>query len=200
MAAAPSRRHDLNPPRLKMKPHSHLPLGPGFAAAAGRPIPAGPVPPPTPKAPRPALQVPGSRRSGPRPSWLRRPDQGAKELPGLFTLWKRDERVLLEIRADQLNKPFYLAMGYTNAIGGGALTTSRRMGRTHVVEFVRLGNTIQMVARNQRFVAEPGSPTEVAVRQGFSDSLLGAAPVLAFCPRPSASRSWSTRRSSSSPT
>ncbi|TXH40259.1 MAG: DUF5117 domain-containing protein [Burkholderiaceae bacterium] len=111
--------------------------------------------------------------------------KGAKELPGLFTLWKRDERVLLEIRADQLNKPFYLAMGYTNAIGGGALTTSRRMGRTHVVEFVRLGNTIQMVARNQRFVAEPGSPTEVAVRQGFSDSLLGAAPVLAS---PSAER------------
>src|SRR5262249_27808371 len=51
------------------------------------------------------------------------------------------------------------------------------MAKDHVVEFHKVGNTLQLIARNLDVRAPAGSPLEQAVRESYSDSLLASAPV-----------------------
>ena len=53
------------------------------------------------------------------------------------------------------------------------------MGREHIVILRRVGNTVQLVARNQHARAPAGTPLALAVAESYSDSLLGAAPLAA---------------------
>ncbi|WP_306590118.1 zinc-dependent metalloprotease [Geothrix sp. 21YS21S-4] len=101
----------------------------------------------------------------------------AKELPGLFPLWQKDDKVWIELKPEQLDKPFFLAVSTTQGVGERGLYGGM-MDRTHVVQFKRIGNTLQMLAKNLDFTAKEGTPIARAVKEGFSDSLLGFAPVL----------------------
>jgi hypothetical protein len=56
----------------------------------------------------------------------------------------------------------------------------------------RVGNSVQLVARNTTPARPAGTPLGRAVAESYSDSLLGAVP-LAAAPHPSASRCWWTR-------
>jgi hypothetical protein len=57
------------------------------------------------------------------------------------------------------------------------------MGREQIVVLRRVGNTVQMVARNQHARAPEGTPLARALAESYSDSLLAAAP-LAAAPHP----------------
>ena len=105
----------------------------------------------------------------------------AKEDDGLFRLWTRDDRVWIEIAPDQLNKPFFLTSNLNRGIGenrmfGGMMTYPA--GLSQVVEFRKYGSLVQLVAKNTKYTAAPGTPEARAVAAGFSDSLLAAAPVI----------------------
>ena len=105
----------------------------------------------------------------------------AKEDEGLFRIWTRDDRVWIEIGPDQLNKPFFLTSNLNRGIGenrmfGGMMTYPA--GLSQIVEFRKHGSLVQLVAKNTKYTAEPGTPEARAVAAGFSDSLLAAAPVV----------------------
>jgi hypothetical protein len=105
----------------------------------------------------------------------------AKEADGLFRIWTRDERVWIEIGADQFGKPFFLTSSLNRGIGenrlfGGMMTYPA--GLSQVVEFRKYGSLVQLVAKNTKYTATPGTPEARAVAVGFSDSLLAAAPVV----------------------
>ncbi len=102
---------------------------------------------------------------------------GATELKGLFPLWQKDDKVWIEIPVERLDQPFFFSYNVSDSVGERGAYAAQ-MGRRHVVVFHRVGNAMQLIARNTRFAAEPGSPAERAVRQSFSDSLIGSAPVL----------------------
>ncbi|MFI4925996.1 MAG: zinc-dependent metalloprotease, partial [Vicinamibacteria bacterium] len=51
------------------------------------------------------------------------------------------------------------------------------MGRSHVVEFRKIGNNVQLVARNERYFAQPKTPEALAVAEAVSDSHVASAPV-----------------------
>lgn len=100
---------------------------------------------------------------------------------GLFRIWTRDERVWIEIGADQFGKPFFLTSNLNRGIGenrlfGGMMTYPA--GLSQVVEFRKYGSLVQLVAKNTKYTAAPGTPEARAVAAGFSDSLLAAAPVV----------------------
>lgn len=141
---------------------------PVTAAAAG----ATPAAPPVPGAPRPFAEI----------------IKGAKSTEGLFPLWTRDDKTWIEIPAAMLDQPFFLSVSLARGIGerwliGGLQGSQYAVGGEYVAQFTRAGGNIQLLARNTRFVARPGSPEERSVRNGFSDSLLSAAP-LASAPHP----------------
>lgn len=100
----------------------------------------------------------------------------AKQQDGLFPIWRKDEKVWLEIPKAQLGKPFLFSVNVASAVGERGLYASS-MDDSWMVEFRRIGNQIQLVALNTKFraVAEQGS--KLAIEQAFSPSLLGASAV-----------------------
>jgi hypothetical protein len=108
----------------------------------------------------------------------------AKESAGLMTLWQKEEKVWLELKPEDFNKPFFLSpkisqgIGEAGFYGGTMIGRWGRTGRAQLVEFRRVHNLVQLVAVNTDFVGgDAKSPGGRSVAAGFSNSLLGAAPV-----------------------
>ena len=105
----------------------------------------------------------------------------AKEDDGLFKVWTREDRIWIEIGADQFNKPFFFTSSLNRGIGenrlfGGMMTYPA--GLSQVVEFRKVGSMVQLIAKNTKYTAAAGTPEARAVAAGFSDSLLAVAPVV----------------------
>ena len=104
--------------------------------------------------------------------------KGAKETPGFYTIYERDDKVWIEIQPEQFDQPFFFAFNYSSGLGekwffGGLMLDS------FVATFHRLSATqVQLIARNTDYFAKPNTPEARAVREAFSDSLLSAAPVV----------------------
>jgi len=107
----------------------------------------------------------------------------ARRIDGPITAWQKDDKVWLELRPDQLGKPFLFTPKVKNGIGEGLLLGGLMLyptagaGGAQVVEFVRVHNTIRLQARNTDITARDGTPEALAVRSAYSASLLGATPV-----------------------
>jgi hypothetical protein len=152
-------------------------------ALAQGPNPDAPPVPTTPAAPvvtttAPATP-PGSVAAPPaqgQPRPFREIVKDAKEYPGLFPLWTKDEKVWIEIAPEQFNTPWYLQINRSRGMGEGFIHPF--MARGYLVEFRKIGSLVQLVARNRRYVAQDGSPLARAIEQNFADSLLAAAPVV----------------------
>ena len=79
----------------------------------------------------------------------------AKEIPGLFPLWQKDDKVWLELSPAQLDQPYFFAVSTTQGIGERGIYGGM-MGDTHVVQFKRIGNHLQLIAKNLDFTAKEG--------------------------------------------
>jgi hypothetical protein len=108
--------------------------------------------------------------------------KGAKPIKGFFTLWRKDERLWLEIEPEQFDEQFLFSVNIAQSVGERGLYGGQ-MGPSFLASFRRVGNLVQLIAHNTEFRADGDPAAQRAVRQGFSDSLLGAVPV-ASAPRP----------------
>ncbi|HJU21376.1 MAG TPA: zinc-dependent metalloprotease [Casimicrobiaceae bacterium] len=104
----------------------------------------------------------------------------AKKQTGLIDIWRKDDKVWLEIAPDQFDKPFFFKSAVNQGIGehrifGGAMTWP--IGVAQIVVFHKHGQNVQLIARNVKYTAKPGTPEARAVAAGFSDSLLAVAPI-----------------------
>ncbi|HEX7435856.1 MAG TPA: zinc-dependent metalloprotease, partial [Caldimonas sp.] len=134
---------------------------------AGPAIPASGVPPGSPQpgsAPAPSVQ--------PFAAVIK----DAKKIDGLFTLYQREEKVWIELRPEDFGRPFFLSPKIATGIGEARLFGGT-MDKPQVIEFRRIHNQVQMIARNERFIAKPGTPEARAVAAAFSPSLLASAAV-----------------------
>jgi hypothetical protein len=101
----------------------------------------------------------------------------AHEMPGLFRVWQKDDKVWLEIAPNQFDTPFFFSVNLSRGLGE-KLFFGGMMGASHIVYFHRLGTTqVQLLARNTNYFAQPNTPQARGVSDAFSDSLLAAAPV-----------------------
>ena len=157
---------------------------PGAAASSNggtRPVAAAPGPGPAasgvpPGTPQPAVAPPGS------PAPFATVIKDAKKIDGLFTLYQKDEKVWLELRPEDFNKPFFLSPKLATGIGEAGVFGGL-MDDPQVIEFRRVHNQVQMIARNTEFTAKSGTPEGRAVAASFSPSLLASTPV-ASAPQP----------------
>jgi hypothetical protein len=132
-------------------------------------------------APPPAAGVPpGSPQPGGPPTPSAQPFatvvRDAKKIDGLFTLYQRDEKVWIELRPEDFGRSFFLSPKIASGIGEARLFGGT-MESPQVIEFRRVHNQVQMLARNMRFTAHPGTPEGRAVAAAFSPSLLASAAV-----------------------
>ena len=106
----------------------------------------------------------------------------AKSAAGFLTVWTKDEKTWLEIPAERLDVPMFLGASLSSGLGERAFLPGL-MGDERVVVLRRVGNTVQLVARNLRVRAPEGTPLARALAESYSDSLLAVAP-LAAAPHP----------------
>ena len=104
----------------------------------------------------------------------------AQESKGFFTVWKKDDKVYLEIAPDQFDQPLFFKSAINQGIGenrifGGAMNYP--IGVAQIVTFHKHGQTVQLIAKNVKYTARAGTPEARAVAAGFSDSLLTVAPI-----------------------
>ncbi len=136
---------------LPAKPPQSAASAPAGAASAARP-------PVDPTAPKPFAEV----------------IKDAKAQPGLFAIWRKDDKVWLEIPAAALKKPFLFTVNVAESVGERGLYASQ-MRYNAMTEWRRIGNQIQLIALNTKFRAEGGAKPSVS--QAFSPSLLAGLPV-----------------------
>ncbi|WKB52035.1 zinc-dependent metalloprotease [Eleftheria terrae] len=103
--------------------------------------------------------------------------RGATLSDGYFPLWRKDDKVWIEIPEARLGQPFLLSANVHSSVGERGLYASQ-MGSSWVASFRRIGNQMQLLARNTGFRADGNGPLQQALAQAFSDSLLGATPVV----------------------
>ena len=140
---------------------------------AAAPVPMLPVPP--------AAAAPGTLPPPPATPSPTKPFndiiKDAKHLPGYFSLWQKDDKVWIELSPEQFDMPFFFQANRTRGIGERR-GLSNPMMRAGIAQFHRIGDLVQLIARNDRFIAKPGSALERAVRENLSDSLIGSAAVV----------------------
>ena len=139
------------------------------------PSPAAPATAPASDTPPAALATPPAAPGALRP--MKDILKDAKSSPGFFTLHQKDEKVWLEILPSQLNQPFFFSYNIPRSVGERGLYGSQ-MGGSKLVEFRKIGNQIQLIAKNTQFFAKEGTPQAQFVSESFSDSLMSSAAVV----------------------
>ena len=141
------------------------PVAVAAGAASAASAPAGP-PRPDPAAPKPFDEV----------------VKGAVQQAGFIPLWRKDEKVWLEIAPERLDQPFMLSVNISSSVGERRLYASQ-MGPSWLAMFRKIGaGQVQLVALNTNYVAD-NAAMKAAVEQAFSHSLLGSGPI-ASAPHP----------------
>ncbi len=95
----------------------------------------------------------------------------AQVIKGLFTLYRTDEKVYLEILPEQLEKMFLVSLTVDSGIGERGFYAAAMAGEAPFV-FHKQGKNVQLMVKNTRFHADNG-PMNRAVARSFSDSIVG---------------------------
>jgi len=109
--------------------------------------------------------------------------QGARRIDGMLTLWQKDDKVWLELKPEDFNKPMFFSpkisqgLGEGGLYGGTLLRPYSTWGAPQIVEFRKIHNLVQLVALNETFRATAGSPQAHAVDASYSVSLIGSVPL-----------------------
>jgi len=99
----------------------------------------------------------------------------AQVIKGLFTLYRTDEKVFLEILPEQLDKIYLASLTLDSGIGEAGFYAAAMAGESPFV-FHKQGKNVQLVVKNTRFYADNG-PMQRAVARSFSDSILGSTKI-----------------------
>jgi hypothetical protein len=103
--------------------------------------------------------------------------KGATRQEGYLPVWRKDEKVWIEIAPDMLDKPLLFSANISHSIGERGLFASR-MGPTWLVKFKKIGSSqIQLLAINTDFVATTPQMKTV-LEQSYSPSLLGSSAIV----------------------
>lgn len=102
--------------------------------------------------------------------------KGAKRDAGLFPVWRKDDKVWIEIPKAMLEAPFLFTANIASSVGERGLYASQ-MGTVHMAQFRLTGRQVQLLALNHKFRAETDQGSKRAIEQAFSPSLLASAPM-----------------------
>ena len=108
--------------------------------------------------------------------------KGATVQAGFVPVWRKDEKVWLEVPLERFDQPFMLSVNVSNSVGERGLYGSL-MGPSWLAMFRKIGSSqVQLVAINTDYTAS-NAPMKATIEQAFSHSLLGSAPI-ASAPHP----------------
>jgi hypothetical protein len=158
------------------------------SASAATQAPAGP--PDSAHAPRAAGRPAGSASAAVPPSLANLPTfasftKDAHRIEGLFPMWQKEGQVWIELKPEDFDKALFFSpkisqgLGEPGFYGGSMASRYADWGAPQVVEFQRIHSAVQLVALNETFRAQPGSPASYAVAAAYARSLLASTPIVA---------------------
>ncbi|HET9095795.1 MAG TPA: zinc-dependent metalloprotease [Candidatus Baltobacteraceae bacterium] len=104
---------------------------------------------------------------------------GATAQHGLFTIWRKDGSVAIELRPDQFDSDFVELGVPVNGIGSGGLFSGLTdLQNCRIVRFVKQDNRVAILFPTTRFLALPNTPEAGAVAAGTANTVAGVAKVL----------------------
>ncbi len=103
----------------------------------------------------------------------------AEAKPGFFTVHRRYDNTWFELAPEQLDKPFLMVSSVSSGLGKGWLLGGMPLD-TDLWSFHRAGNKVQLLVKNSRFRAQPGSAMEKAVALSYSDSVLASIKIVSI--------------------
>lgn len=108
-------------------------------------------------------------------------DEVTKEMEkveGLYTFYRKadENKVLLELRPDQLNQDYLYSSKIEQGTGERGVYGTIMMDQ-FIFQWRTLGQRVQFVQRNLLFRAAPGSPEQRAVTHSFADSVLASGKI-----------------------
>ncbi len=99
-------------------------------------------------------------------------------IKGLFSFYRKvdENRILMEILPDQLDKTFLFAATVDRSVGERGLYAAQ-MGGSFPFFFRKVGKSIQWMVKNPSFTAADGTPAARATARSFPESLLSSTKV-----------------------
>jgi hypothetical protein len=154
------------------------------ASAQSSPAPKPPAASPSPGAASPAPAAALTKpAAAPAPGEIPAYDTFVKDSVvqnGLFGLIRKDGKIYMTVRTDQLDKDYLQTAVPKNGLGGyGILSGDVFEQEARVVRFVRVGKAVAMLWPHTRFLADPNTPLADAVRASTADSIMGMAGIVA---------------------
>ncbi|HEV2860746.1 MAG TPA: zinc-dependent metalloprotease [Pyrinomonadaceae bacterium] len=151
------------------------------AARAQNPTPPAPQPSPADAKPQtPATPAPA--QAAPSPQGTPQPEKpfadvvkDAEVVKGLFTLYRKDDKVLVEIQPDQFDKIYLLSPTMESGIGERGFLSAQVLPE-FAYSFKRQGKSVQLLAKNVNYRATDNKVAiRRAVERSFADSVVGTA-------------------------
>src|SRR2546426_1592427 len=101
-------------------------------------------------------------------------------LKGLFTFYRKAEenRILMEILPEQLDKTFLFAATVDQSVGERGFYAAQ-MGGSFPFSFRKVGKNVQWIIQNPTFTAASGTPAARATARSFPNGILASAKVKA---------------------
>ena len=104
--------------------------------------------------------------------------EGATAQHGLFTIWRKDGNVAIELKPDQFDTD-YVELGVPiNGIGAGLFSGITDLQNCRIIRFVKQDNRVAILFPTTRFLAAPNSPEALTVAAGTTSTVAGVAKVL----------------------
>jgi hypothetical protein len=123
-----------------------------------------------------------SRTPAPAPAEYATFTNGLTPQRGLFTLWRKDGKIYIELTNDQLDTDFIQTAVPVNGLGGFGVTPGLpylEFPTARIVRFSRADNKIAVTWPNTSFIATPNTPAARAVAASFAPSVIATAPIVA---------------------
>ncbi|HMD02235.1 MAG TPA: zinc-dependent metalloprotease [Candidatus Baltobacteraceae bacterium] len=106
---------------------------------------------------------------------------GLEKHEGLFTLYRKENHLYIELSQDQFDKDYYEHATQANGLGGWQILSGDQFAQdARIVRFVKVDEKhVALIYPQQRFVSQPGTPIADAVKLSTADSVFAVVPIAA---------------------
>jgi hypothetical protein len=101
---------------------------------------------------------------------------GATKNAGLIDLYRLDQRVYAALRPSDLETDFLAPIAVARGVASAG--ASFNYDDQWILAFRRVGDRVQLVRRNHRYEAPPGSPLAKSIELNYADSILMSTPIV----------------------
>jgi len=104
---------------------------------------------------------------------------GATGQHGLFTIWRKNGDIGIELQANQLGVDYIETGIPINGVGQSIFSGTTDLQPVRIIRFVRQDDKVAILFPSTRFYAKPGTPQAISVDMATAPTVVGVAKIVA---------------------